>query len=149
MRFACVAMLVVLGGCNSFAEPIDPEHAGSPEEAQAIALDWLAQVSGERADRGWSLLHPLARERLYENNVDRYVTDAEAIDWDEFEWSVSRPPVWDGNYMLLVSLSGSTAPAQELADGHLVQLIQSGGTSPGASITVRIDVDGSRGVFGP
>jgi hypothetical protein len=149
MRLAWVALLVVLGGCNLFGEPIDPEHAGSPDEAQVIALDWLAAVSGERADRGWSLLHPLAQQRLYQNNVDRYVTEAESIDWNEFEWSVSRPPVWDGNYMLIVSLSGSTAPANELADGHLVQLIQSGNTSHEASITVRIDFDGSRGIFGP
>lgn len=149
MRRAWLVVLGLLVGCTVSAGLGDPQHAGSSAEAEGIAMDWLAAVSSDVTDRGWSLLHPLSQERLYQNDPELYVADAELIEWSEFKWGVSRSPVWDGNYMLTISLPGSTAPAEELADGHLMQLIQGDGTSSQASITVRIDFDGSRGVLGP
>lgn len=149
MRAALLLMLAILSGCDRFGEPADPDHAGTPAEAEDIARAWLAAVSDDSGDRGWSLLHPITRERLYGDNADRYEADVASVDWRQFQWELVRPAVWDGNYMLVISLPGGTAPAADLADGHLMQPIPFDSGEPHASITVRIDFDGSRGVLGP
>lgn len=149
MRSALVVALAVLGGCVEPGEPVDPEHAGTPEEAEQIAQAWLEAVSDESGDRGWSLLHPLSQERLYDGDSNRYTADVRSVDWRHFEWEFG-PAVWDGNYLVLVTLPQGTQPAADLADGHLMQPIQGGSADePQAAIAVRIDFDGSRGVLGP
>ena len=149
MRIASLLSLAILTGCDAFGEPADPGHAGTPAEAEEIAETWLTAVSGDRGDRGWSLLHPLTQERLYSGSPDRYLGDVESVDWRQFEWELVRPAVWDGNYMLVVTLPRGTAPAEELADGHLMQPISFTSGEPQAAMTIRIDFDGSRGILGP
>lgn len=147
-RLLWFAALLTLTACVRVGEPVDPQHAGTPAEAAAIATEWLQAVSGGEADRGWSLLHPLTQERLYGNDPDRYAADAAGTDWNGFGWDIEREPVWDGNYTVTVALAGSVEPVGELADGHLMQLVK-GDSSDEAIITVRIDVNGSRGILGP
>jgi hypothetical protein len=54
------------------------------EDARRIADGYLVAVSTDSADRGWSLLHPMAQE-IY-GPYERYVETAAAIDWSGFRW---------------------------------------------------------------
>jgi hypothetical protein len=155
MGFATHALTVLvlcaaLAGC-AYGEVRDPSHAGTPAEAEKIAVDWLAAVSGSQEDRGWSLLHPLTQERIYGRSQEAYLSEVGAIDWSGFEWEIARRPIWDGNWLLTVDLPGETDAVVLLADGHLAQPIKQGESAgaPQAAITVRIDSDGTEGVLGP
>ncbi|MCA1588582.1 MAG: hypothetical protein LC744_08015 [Chloroflexi bacterium] len=139
--------LLLLVGCTF--EPQDPQHAGTPKEAEALAGEWLAAVTDATTDRGWSLLHPLSWQRLYANDESLYRADVEAIDWANFRWEVEPTSRWDGYYWVTVRLDGDTRPADVIADGHLMQLFESGDGLRRASIGLRMDLDGTSGVLGP
>lgn len=141
-----ILAVMMLAGCVRF--PIDPPHAGSPEEAAAIADSWLAAVSGDDPGAGWSLIHPLAQERLFGNEKARYVAEVEEIDWANFGWDLARPATWDGNYLVMFAVEGDLEPIGALGRGRLIQLIETSGGSTEAAIVVRID-ERAKGVFGP
>jgi hypothetical protein len=139
--------LLALLGCTAIGG--DLPRPGTPQEAEAIATAWLAAVESGAPDRGWSLLHPLSRQRLYENDSARYVAEVEAIKWDEFHWRLEPPAVLDGNYQVRVAIEGNDAPTELLAKGHLIQSFPSEDGTRRAQVTVLIEWDGTRGVLGP
>lgn len=142
----CAALLLVVG-CGPFG-PATPRGT-TAHDAEALADSWLRSVSGQTQDRGWTLLHPLSRSRLYSDNATKYVVDAAAIDWTGFRWHIEPSTYRDGNYQVTIVLEGNRDPAQELADGHLIQVYASSDQVHRAAITVRIDPDGTAGVLGP
>jgi len=69
--------LAMLAGCGASDTP------QRRQEAVVLAQRYLDAVSGQEPDRGWSLLHPSARE-VWGSEAD-YVAAAEAADWSSFE----------------------------------------------------------------
>ena len=122
---------------------------GTPRQADAIAAEWLSALVSGSPDRGWSLLHPLAQDRLYSGDPSAYVAEVTAIGWTQFRWAIQSPTVWDGNYLVTIAVPGDKAPADELANGRLIQLFDSDDGTQKAAITVRFDASGSRGILGP
>lgn len=56
------------------------------ERARQFASEYLAALTGETADRGWSLILPDSR-RAYAD-AEQYVELAAEADWSRFEWQL-------------------------------------------------------------
>lgn len=96
VAFAALAALVLTAaGCSATTErPADDYVRG-----------YLAAAAGAAADRGWSLLHPTARDEAFDGDALSYMEAAAASDWSRTGWEVGEafeddPGLW---YVLIES----------------------------------------------
>ncbi len=144
----CLVSGLLLAAVLGLAACSDLPRPGTTAEAEVIASSWLEAVAGSAPDRGWELLHPLTRQRLFEGDPTRYLTMVQAIEWRDFRWQIEHPTVLDGNYRVSLLLLGDPSPARLLADGQLIQLAAPDDGVARGSVTVLIEWDGTKGVLG-
>ena len=148
--FTVRAILLVgflIAGCSGLGNGVFP-RPGTPEGAEALAGQWLNAVSGGAADRGWSMLHPLSRARLFADKSERYLDEVVGIDWGGFKWHIEPPTVLDGNFRVTVVIDGNRRPAGLLADGRLIQEYSSSDGIHRASIAVKAEWADVAGILG-
>jgi len=97
VRTIAVLLLTLspLAGCGEG----DPRTA----DAEVLVRDYIAAVSGDEGDRGWSLLLPVTQRTTFGNDRDAYLRLAEEPDWELFGWEIGRV-VRDEPYTYVVSL---------------------------------------------
>lgn len=95
-RLVLVAIAAMaLAGCA-------PDNPGRRSEAAEIVTRYLRALSGAEADRGWSLLHPSARDEW--GGREEYVVAAAEADWSEFEFTVLEALYCDDGVICPVAL---------------------------------------------
>jgi hypothetical protein len=135
-----LAAAILLAACNG-AEVA----GGSPNDAMAIADDFLAALKAHDTDAAWSLVYPGNRGARF--NDDRTAFDAlvRRIDLSGVSWEVVSADVHDGHYHVSVRLDPL---AVDEALGVFLHVAR--GDGPGAA-AMQIDIEplgGSRGVLG-
>ncbi len=60
------------------------------DEAGQLVRRFLAEASGESADRGWSLLLPITRETTFGNDFGKYLEEVETANWGAFAWEIAE-----------------------------------------------------------
>lgn len=143
---SALAVTACLAGCV-FGPP---GQVGTNRDAERLVDEWLRQMADPNdEDRGWALLHPLTRNRLFGSDLDRYVATVDAEDWTDFSWRVEPQLTgWDdGLYSVKVDLlSGETVPPF-LIDTGILHFISIGDSL--AAATVRIDSSIQAGILAP
>lgn len=75
-----MALTGLLAACGA------PDNPGRRQEAADLAKEYLLAVTGQAADRGWSLLYRSAREAW--GTEDEYVAMMAAQEWSRFDFGV-------------------------------------------------------------
>lgn len=92
--------------------------------------DWLAEVSDEQdADRGWHLVADWVREDTYGGDLDAYLADVTAADWDALRLETPIDAWSDDGFVEVTAnlLSAPDTVPQFLLARHIVH----GTCSPG------------------
>lgn len=143
---SAVAVLTCLGGCV-FGPP---GQVGTNRDAERLVDEWLRQMADPNVeDRGWALLHPLTRNRLFGSDVDRYVATVDAADWTDFSWRIEPQLTgWDdGLYSVKVDLLSRESVPSFLIDMRLLHYTSIGDAE--AETSVRIDSTIQAGILAP
>ncbi len=131
---------------------------GSTARARQVADDYLAALTTDGGDRGWSLILPDSR-RAYADQ-DQYTALAEAGDWSAFAWSeVDGDHCQDGGAYCVVRIEIEPgqhgvpgwmldAPQSDEANRYFTLNLDEDPTTPGnAEMVVYFDSDGDSGVL--
>lgn len=151
MRLTLVLVAAIATGCIGGGR-------GSVERARQMASEYLAALTGDAADRGWSLILPDSR-RAYAD-AEQYGELATEADWSRFNWQlVGDGSCEDGGVYCVVRLQIDDAPGSIPAflqdppgsredDLFMTFRLDDDDATPGnAEITVYFDPDGTSGIL--
>lgn len=100
---AVLAVILAVAGCTG-------ESRGDVSAARRFADDYLSAISGDAADRGWSLILPDSR-RAYRDQTQYLQLSADAA-WESFSWVLVEEGDYceDGGVYCVVRLEIQGAP---------------------------------------
>ena len=97
-----MALIGLLAACGA------PDNPGRRQEAADLAKDYLLAVTGQTADRGWSLLYRSARDAWA--SEDEYVATMAAEDWSRFDFGVLEAIYCDDGLICPVAIDVLNGP---------------------------------------
>lgn len=96
LALSAIAVILV-AGC---VQP--PDNPDRRQQAVELADRYLRSLIGGEPDRGWSLLHPTARDEW--DSEAAYVRAAEGADWSRFDFTVLEAVSCDDGIICPVAL---------------------------------------------
>ena len=120
-----VVILIALPGCQNNSE----------SDATAKAEAYLHAAAGSAPDRGWSLLLPADRERIY-GDRDAYLAQAQESEWDAFSWEYIHSRCDDGVCAVWLAVPSREAIPDVLASGPV--FYREDHTTEGANAVVHV-----------
>jgi hypothetical protein len=99
MRSLALPVLAVILVAGCLQPPDNPDRR---QQAVELADRYLHALVGGEPDRGWSLLHPTARDEW--GSEAAYVGAADGADWSQFDFSVREALYCDDGIICPVAL---------------------------------------------
>lgn len=100
---ALLAGFMMVAGCTQ-----PPDNPDRRQQAVELADRYLQALVGAEADRGWSLLHPSARDEW--TSREAYLAAAEQADWSRFDVIVVEALYCDDGIICPVALDLPNGP---------------------------------------
>lgn len=105
--------------------------------ASGMVESYLTAASSEDGDRGWAMLAGGDRDRVF-GTVVGYLDEADASDWDGFDWSVIDEKCDDGVCVVWIAVPSEDAIPEVLARGPI--LFKQDHVPEGANAVVHVNL---------
>lgn len=128
----------------------DPSPTPHEEDAATLVEAFLTAAADEDSpDRGWSLLHPVLRRDMFDDNRAIWLQAASAANWQQFAWSIEEVVADSpGLYLVYLDIRDRAATPEVLtAPRNNLWLLSGIDPRERPHLGVRFDLEG-HGIWG-